>query len=84
MEMQQQQEAAVATEQKQTHKSCRWWTHQSRLEEKRELGNTCREPRPDNGLARMKGKNPQRYTVTKSKKSETRLNKLDTMKELFS
>lgn len=35
MEMQQQQEAAVATEQKQTHKSCRWWTHQSRLEEKK-------------------------------------------------
>lgn len=41
-------------------------------------------PDLNNGLARMKGKNPQRYTVTKSKKSETRLNKLDTMKELFS
>ena len=38
----------------------------------------------NNGLAKMKGKNPQRYTVTKSKKPVTRLNKLDIMKELFS
>ena len=41
-------------------------------------------PDLNNGLAKMKGKNPQRYIVAKSKKPVTRLNKSDTMKELFS
>ena len=27
----QKQEAAVATEQKQTHKGCRWWNRQSQI-----------------------------------------------------
>ena len=48
------------------------------------MGIDAGNPDLHNGLARIKGKNPQRYTVTKSKKSMTRLNKLDTMKELDS